>query len=166
MGVIRRVRRDQAFEAAFPGLYHRAHAVATRIVGDADSAEDVAAEALARTYVQWGKVRDLPYLEAWVLRVAANVALDVVRRRKPAVASRSGVDPAEQVVDRLFVTGELRRLSKRQQEVVVLRYVADMPEADVASCLGVGVETVKEHAARAMRALRAGVEKEAGRAVV
>jgi RNA polymerase sigma-70 factor (ECF subfamily) len=163
---IRGVRRDEAFEAAFPSLYHRALAVATRVVGDPDSAEDVAAEALARTYVQWGRVRELPYLEAWVLRVTANVALDAVRRRKPALAPAPGVDPAEQVVDRLFVTGQLQRLSKRQQEVVVLRYVADLPEAEVASSLGVGVETVKEHAARAMRALRAGVEKEAGRAVV
>jgi len=164
------VKRDESFEREFAGLYHRALSVASRIVGPGDPAEDVAAEALARTYVRWSKVRDLPYLEAWVLRVATNVALDVVRRRKaePVVVAPSG-DMADAVVDRLFVAGEVRRLSKRQQEVVVLRYVADLSEAQVAGLLGLGVQTVKEHAQRAMRVLRAHEDyedKEVNRAAV
>jgi RNA polymerase sigma factor (sigma-70 family) len=161
------VKRDETFEAAFPGLYHRALAVASRIVGPGDPAEDVAAEALARTFVHWRRVRELPYLEGWVLRVAANVALDSVRRRRAPVAlTASGPDVADGVVDRMFVTAAVGALSRRQREVVVLRYVADLPEAEVAVLLGVGVETVKEHAQRAMRALRAGAEKEVGGAVV
>jgi RNA polymerase sigma factor (sigma-70 family) len=160
------VKRDESFEAQFAGLYHRALGVATRLVGPGDPAEDVAAEALARTYVHWAKVRELVYLEAWVLRVTANVALDVLRgRRAEPVAITVTADMADSVVDRVFLTGEVRRLSKRQREVLVLRYVADLTEAQVASVLGLGVETVKEHAQRAMRVLRAD-HKEVGDAVV
>lgn len=161
------LKRDESFEAQFSGLYRRALGVAGRIVGPGDPAEDVAAEALARTFVHWRKVRDLPHLEAWVLRVAANVALDSVRRRRAApVVVEVAVDVADGVVDRVDLAGAVRRLSTRQREVVVLRFVADLSEAEVASVLGVGVETVKEHTQRAMRALREQREKEVGNAVV
>lgn len=159
------MRRDESFERAFHGLYQRALGVAARVVGPGDPAEDVAAEALARTFVHWAKVRDLPYREAWVSRVAANVAVDVVRRqgRSAPTGATVSLDMADGVVDRLFMSGELRRLSKRQREVVVLRYLADLSEAEVATLLGLGVETVKEHARRAIAALR---DKEVGNAVV
>ena len=162
------MKRDDAFEAAFPGLYRRALAVAARIVGPGDAADDVAAEALARTFVNWRKVRDLPYLEAWVRRVAANVALDTVRKRRVPIAPEAlRADVADGVIDRMFVAGAIASLSRRQREVVVLRYVADLSEAEVASLLGVGIETVKEHARRAMTALRAGGdEQEVGNALV
>lgn len=159
------VKRDESFEQEFAGLYHRAMGVAARIVGPGDAAEDVAAEALARTFVRWGKVRELPYREAWVLRVAANVAIDSLRRNRPRPARAAGVqdDVADGVVDRLFVSGRMRQLSKRQREVVVLRYLADLSEAEVAALLGLGVETVKEHTQRAMRVLR---QEEVDNAVV
>ena len=49
----------------------------------------------------------------------------------------------------------LRRLSRRQREVVAMRYLADLPEAEVAAALGCSVGTVKQHASRGLAALRA-----------
>jgi DNA-directed RNA polymerase specialized sigma24 family protein len=49
----------------------------------------------------------------------------------------------------------LRGLSRRQREVVALRYLADLPETDVARALGCSVGTVKQHASRGLAALRA-----------
>ena len=48
----------------------------------------------------------------------------------------------------------LRSLSRRQREVVALRYLADLPEADVARALGCSIGTVKQHASRGLAALR------------
>ena len=48
----------------------------------------------------------------------------------------------------------LGRLSRRQREVLVLRFLADLPEADVAQALGCSVGSVKQHAARGLAALR------------
>jgi len=48
--------------------------IAYRITGSRMEAEDVAAEALARAYASWARIVRLDYRDAWVMRVAANVA--------------------------------------------------------------------------------------------
>ena len=68
------------FEDAFEGLYRLAYRVAFRLIGHRGEAEDVAAEALARTYVRWSRVGAYP--EAWVSRVSTNLALDAWRKER------------------------------------------------------------------------------------
>src|SRR5688572_3065942 len=82
MGVTPGVRRDESFEEAFDLLFPRARRLAYRMLGDAAAAEDVAAEALARAYANWGKLRDLAHRDGWVLRVATNLAVDSTRKRR------------------------------------------------------------------------------------
>ena len=48
----------------------------------------------------------------------------------------------------------LHTLPRRQQEVLILRYYADMSEHDIAATLGISRGAVKTHAHRAMTALR------------
>ncbi len=147
---------DDGFEEAFDALFAAARRIAMRLVGDGAEADDVAAEALARAYARWPKVRDLDYRDAWVMRVTANVALDVLRRaRRPLpLPAVSDFDPADAAVTRIALAQALRRLPRRQRDVVVLRYLADLSEADVAESLGVSAGTVKQHAHRAVDALR------------
>ncbi|MBV9041360.1 MAG: hypothetical protein JOZ68_10160, partial [Acidimicrobiia bacterium] len=71
------------FDECFRALYPRARSVAYRILGSRPAAEDAAAEAFTRALVAWRRVRSLPYRDAWILRVSANVAIDVRRRRSP-----------------------------------------------------------------------------------
>ena len=80
------------FEAAFAELMLAAFRVAVRILGNVAEAEDVAAEALARALRSWDRVGALPYRKAWVVRVASNLAIDRIRRRRPALAEAE--DPA------------------------------------------------------------------------
>ena len=147
---------DDGFEAAFDALFASARQIARRLVGDGPAADDVAAEALARACARWPKVRDLEYRDAWVMRVAANVALDSLRRSRqplpPPVADPA--DPADAAVTRIALAQALRHLPRRQRDVVVLRYLADLSEADVAESLGVSAGSVKQHAHRAVDALR------------
>lgn len=147
---------DDDFEAAFDALFAAARRIAVRLVGNGAEADDAAAEALARAYARWSKVRDLDYRDAWVMRVTANVALDVLRRsRQPLpAASADTIDPADAAVTRLALAQALRRLPRRQRDVVVLRYLADLSEATVAESLGVSAGSVKQHAHRAIDALR------------
>jgi RNA polymerase sigma-70 factor (sigma-E family) len=147
---------DDGFEEAFDALFAAARRIAMRLVGNGAEADDVAAEALARAYARWPKVRDLDYRDAWVMRVTANVALDVLRRaRRPLpLPTVSDFDPADAAITRIALAQALRRLPRRQRDVVVLRYLADLSEADVAESLGVSAGTVKQHAHRAVDALR------------
>ena len=151
-----RLSGDDDFEAAFDALFSAARRIAVRLVGAGPEADDVAAEALARAYARWSKIRDLDYRDAWVMRVTANVALDALRRSRrplpPPIADET--DPADAAVTRLALAQALRRLPRRQRDVVVLRYLADLSEADVAESLGVSAGSVKQHAHRAVDALR------------
>lgn len=152
------------FGDSFDRLAAVAHRVAFRLLGDRAEAEEVAQEALVRAYQRWRRIA--PYAEAWVARVAANLALDQHRRRarqrRHDVQVRAGADapdPAGGLVDRLDLVEGLRRLPRRQREVVTLRYLADVPEAEVARLLGCTTGTVKTHAHRGLAALRLGLEE-------
>ena len=68
---------DLGFEEPFDELYARAYGVGYQLLGRRSEAEDVAQETLARAFVHWRKVRG--YAEAWVVRVAGNLAIDTWR---------------------------------------------------------------------------------------
>src|SRR2546423_10905792 len=114
--------------------YHVAYCV----LGDREAAEDAAQEALARTYVHWSRASG--NAEGWVARVAANQAIATLRRRRRKLAFvPSRTESPEASADRLALQAGLRSLSRRQREVVVLRYLADIPEVEVAAeegCIG------------------------------
>jgi RNA polymerase sigma-70 factor (sigma-E family) len=141
------------FEDEFDRLFGRAFTVARRLTGDAAAAEDVAAEALIRTYVHWSRVRRFEYPDAWVARVATNLALKSMRRgAMPALAVAA--DPSEETTLRLALVEALAHLPRRQREAVALRYLADLSIDEVARTLGVSAGTVKQSVHRALRTLR------------
>ena len=147
---------DLLFEEAFEDLYVRAYGVAYQLLGRRSEAEDVAQETLARAFVHWRKVRS--YAEAWVVRVAGNLAIDVWRRLQRvdtdvATERRAETAPGPDG-HRVDLHRALDGLSRRQREVIVLRFLADLPEADVAKALGCSVGSVKQHASRGLASLR------------
>lgn len=146
--------RDPDFEALFESTFPMAQRVAYRIVGDAFVAEDLAAEAFVRLYARWGRLRGEPGRVGWVLRVTANLAIDTVRRKRPVPEAGFAADMEETVVLRSALAAALSALPARQRAVVVLRYLADQSEDDVARLLGISAGTVKAHAHRATQRLR------------
>ena len=147
--------RDESFDFAFTTLFPRAFRLTYRLLGDRAAAEDAAAEALARAYADWKRVAELPYREAWVLRVASNVALDQIRRRKLSPGLPAAVtDDEDAHALRVALWAALRALPHRQREIVVLRYVAGLTEGEVAQLLGLSLGTVKTHVTRGRAALR------------
>jgi RNA polymerase sigma-70 factor (sigma-E family) len=151
---VARPRQDDGFEAAFDRLFPRAERLARRIVGEDAAAEDIAAEALARLCLRWSRLRDADYLDGWVLRVSANLAIDATRRRSPAVALAALPAADDAVALRLALVAALRHLSRRQREVIALRYLSDLSEAEVAAALGISQGSVKTHTSRGLAALR------------
>lgn len=141
----------QFFEALFP----RACSVARRITGDAAAAEDIAAESFTRAYVRWRRLSRDPRRNAWLIRVATNLAIDYTRRKPLPRRTAEPTNPSDDaVVVRLALVGALVRLSRREREIVTLRYLADLTEADVASALGLSEGSVKTYARRGLAHLR------------
>jgi len=151
---------DRDFEEFFDGVWPRARAMGVRMGLGREEAEDVALDGLAAAYDRWGRVRDLAYRDAWVFKVTANLALRrLKKRRRPVLApvawASSSSSPEDEVTSRLALQGVVAGLPRRQRQVLALRYLADLPEEDVARVLGINIGSVKQHASRGRAALRA-----------
>jgi RNA polymerase sigma-70 factor (sigma-E family) len=148
-------RETSSFEDRFADLAALSYKVGYRLTGDRGVAEDLCQEALARAYASWRRVAG--YDEAWVARVTTNLAIGRWRRDRRLTEGqpvlRAVTDPVDPAV-RLELVAALRALPRRQREVVTLRYLADLPEAEVAAALGCSAGTVKQHAHRGLAALR------------
>jgi len=146
---------ERFFRAQLPGLV----SLCRRVTGSQASAEDVAAEALARCYASWPRVGVMDNSAGWVTRVALNLIIDGHRRQARAPRVRLGPpapvdDPAEVVGSTQGLVTLLGALPRRQREAVALRYLADLSEQQVATAMGLSVGTVKSHLHKAMAKLR------------
>jgi len=145
----------EGFDEFFVRILPRTIRVARRLTGDPWIAEDVAVEALARAHARWARVEPLAWRDAWVLKVASREALHHVRLRPPMPARGQERNESDDAVLRIALVAALIRLPRRQRESIVLRYLCDLSEADVALSLGVSVGTVKTHLHRALTSLHA-----------
>lgn len=148
---------DRSFDGRFVALASIAYRVGYRLLGDRSAAEEVAQETLARAFVRWSSVSR--HDEPWVARVATNLAIGRWRRHQATVSleDKHGAASASfdaHVLERLGLLEALSRLPRRQREVLTLRYLADMPECEVAAAMHTSVGTVKQHTHRALRRLR------------
>jgi RNA polymerase sigma-70 factor (sigma-E family) len=129
------------------------------ICGDWDQAEELAQEAMARTYMVWPRVRGYDRPAAYARKVLLNRHRSLLRRAvveaRHLVASRSE-DRQEPDFggDDLVLWQALQRLSARQRTAIVLRYYLDLPEAEVARLLRVPLGTVKSLVHRGLARLR------------
>ncbi|MEQ4205030.1 SigE family RNA polymerase sigma factor [Actinopolymorpha sp. B17G11] len=136
------------------------------LTGDQHLAEDLVQNALAKLAARWHKVNEP---EAYVRRAIYHDQVSRWRRRARiredpsatpwagnagAVHDPAARDPAEQVGPRLDVLQALRKLAPRQRAVLVLRFLEDLPEREVAAVLGCSVGTVRSQTSRALARLR------------
>jgi RNA polymerase sigma factor (sigma-70 family) len=142
------------YDDNFDALAAIAYRVAYRMVGSREDARDIAQETMARAFVHWRRASKYP--EAWVSRVASNIGIDQLRRRGRLRHDESPIatNPDSLALERMELVRVLAALPRRQREVVVMRYLADRPESDVARELGCSPGTVKQHASRGLAALR------------
>lgn len=152
---------DEAFAEVFRAHAPGALGVAYLLCGDRTRAEDAVSEAFARVYAQWrrGHVDDLgAYLHRAVVNQARNGWRS--RMREGRALQRHAHHPPgrgegiEETVERDRFRRVLLRLPERQRAAVVLRYYADLSEADTAAVLGCAVGTVKSQVSRGLSRLR------------
>jgi RNA polymerase sigma-70 factor (sigma-E family) len=133
------------------------------VTGSQELAEDQVAEAFARAWTSWRKIRRHPAPRAWIVRTAVNAGASWWRRRRLDMPLAGHDMPAPGDVDldsglgggldaRLLMA--LSRLPARQREVIALRIILDMDTAAIARQLGIEAGTVRMHLSRAVTALR------------
>lgn len=152
--------RAEDFAVFVASRQRRLQRTAWLLTGDWAAAEDLVQTALARTWRHWDRVAAADDPDAYVRRVLMNSFTSAWRRRWRGevptrdLPDRPGGDVADEVVLRLSVQSALARLPRRQRAVVVLRYVEDLSEAQVAQVLGCAVGTVKSSGSKALARLR------------
>ena len=145
------------FEEFYGGAVGRLLGQLVLVTGDLHEAEEVVQEAFARAFIHWSRLRDYEAPEAWVRRVAMNLAAERARRlrRRTRAILRAGPSPHEpQVsVEAIALLAALRTLPIRQRQALVLHHLVGMPVEDVARTLSLPSGTVKSTLARGRRAL-------------
>ncbi len=125
--------------------------------GDADLAQDLAQEAVARACREWRKVRRLDAPGAWLHRVARNLAhshfrrVGVGRRAVERLGAPAAVDETD---DAVAVRVVVASLPERERDAVVLRYYLGYSVRETADALGCPEGTVKTLTHRAITRLR------------
>ena len=125
--------------------------------GDADLAQDLAQEAIARVCREWRKVRRLDAPGAWLHRVARNLAHSHFRRAGVGrrAAERLGAPAvAEQADDTVTTRVVVASLPERERDAVVFRYYLGYSVRETADALGCPEGTVKTLTHRAITRLR------------
>lgn len=154
---------DGDFVSLLAAELPRIQRIARLLVGDAEGAEDLVAEAIARTLPKWrtGRIDDGG---AYLRRVVVNLAGRRWRRRVLArerdhrasewSSQTHGVDTDASIAERDRTLRAVRALPPRRRAVVVLRFYDDLSEAQIAAVLGINVGTVKSQLSRALEQLR------------
>ena len=130
------------------------------LTGDRTEAEDLAQEAMARTFERWDRVREMESPEGYVYRTALN--LHRKRLRRESVLSRLRLwerprssDPAEEVEPRQEVLRLLSTLSREQREALVLTHWLGFTAEEAGRVLGIDAASVRGRVHRARTAIRA-----------
>jgi RNA polymerase sigma-70 factor (ECF subfamily) len=153
------VADTEGFEEFYTATVGRLLGQLFPVTGDLHEAEEIVQEAYARASTRWGRLRDYDVPEAWVRRVAMNLAADRGRRlqRQARALLRSGppatVPPAS--VEAIALAEALQTLPVRQRQAIVLHHLVDLPVDEVAAILGARAGTIKSWLARGRRSLAA-----------
>ncbi|GAA4888133.1 SigE family RNA polymerase sigma factor [Tessaracoccus lubricantis] len=144
--------------------------IARALTGNPHAADDLVQTALEKAYRAWHRVhRTAPDAQfAYVRRILVNSSYDSWRRKvrlqnligrrvEPEDRAAQGPGPEDQAVSARTVDALLAPLTPRERQVLVLRCLADLSEADTARELGLAVGTIKSTTARALNKLRATV---------
>ncbi|MFC4906541.1 MULTISPECIES: SigE family RNA polymerase sigma factor [Actinomadura] len=153
---------DQAVTALYSANYRSLVRLAAMLVRDAGTAEEVVQDAFVAMHGGWRRLRDPDKALSYLRQAVVNRSRSVLRHR--AVVEKyapKGLPDAPSAeagaigeLERSAVVDALHRLPARQREALVLRYYADLSEAEIAATMGISKGAVKSHTARGMAALR------------
>ncbi|WP_406052744.1 SigE family RNA polymerase sigma factor [Streptomyces virginiae] len=152
--------------ATYQAHYRSLLGLAALLLDDTASCEDVVQEAFIRVHSARNRVRDREKTLAYLRQTVVNLSRSALRRRilglkllsKPMPDMASAEEGAYDQLERDDLIKAMRGLQRRQREVLVLRYFADMTESQVAETLGISLGSVKAYGSRGIAALRVAME--------
>ncbi len=159
---------DRAVTELYSLHYRALVRLAALLVRDTGTAEEVVQDAFVNMHDAWQRLRDAENALAYLRQAVVNRSKSVLRHRtvvdrnlqKAAPDMPSAEHGALVLLERHAVVAALRDLPDRQREAIVLRYYADLTEAEIAATMGISRGAVKSHTSRGMLALRSALERD------
>jgi len=140
------------FESFFRAHEARLSAYLWRMTGDQQSASELCQETFLRAWQRYDTIRAYDQPDAWLFRVATNLALQLARRRKAPVGAAAPLeeafepsmsDPAWRLAERDLVRETLLELPARARALLILREVSGFSAEEAAQALGMSLAAVK-----------------------
>ena len=165
-------RADLAVMELYAQHYRALVRLAAMLVRDMPTAEEVVQDAFVAMHDGWHRLKDTEKALAYLRQAVVNKSRSVLRHRMVVEKNLQDAPPdmpsaehgAFVLLERSAVIAALRELPGRQREAIVLRYYADLSEAEIAAAMRISRGAVKSHTARGMAALRVALEQELWRA--
>ena len=163
----RELDADQAVAQLYSMHYRALVRLSTMLVRDTATAEEVVQDAFVAMHGAWRRLGDPGQALAYLRQAVVNRSRSVLRHGvavgnnpqslppDPASAEHGALD----LLRSDAAVAALRDLPDRQREAILLRYCADLSEAEVAATLGISRGAVKSHTARGMAAIRDAFER-------
>jgi RNA polymerase sigma-70 factor (sigma-E family) len=160
---------DRAVTELYSTHYRSLVRLAALLVRDIATAEEVVQDSFVAMHGGWRRLRDSEKALSYLRQSVVNRSRSVLRHRvvvdrnapKPPPDMPSAEHGAIALLERSAVIAALRTLPARQREALVLRFYADMSEAQIADTMRISKGAVKSHTARGMATLRTVLERDA-----
>ncbi|MEV1287771.1 sigma-70 family RNA polymerase sigma factor [Micromonospora sp. NPDC049679] len=148
---------DGVLGEVYSGSFRRLVVQLYAVTGDLGEAQEAVQEAFVRAAARPRLFAALDNHEAWLRRVALNVARSRYRRHRllRGLLHRIGPPPVvpETSAEHVALMQAMRQLPRSQRDTLALHYLADLPVNEVAEALGVSAGTVKSRLSRGRQAL-------------
>ena len=152
--MVRREQREREFTEFYASSATALRRTAYVVVRDWHVAEDLTQQAMAKLYVAWPRVRAETRM-AYARRAVVNECLSHLRRHRPETPTDVLPEHSNVAPDSVHDLGSaLAALPDRQRAIVALRFLDDLPVAEVGRLLGIADGTVKSQTNRALETLR------------
>ncbi|OZU87497.1 RNA polymerase sigma factor SigW [Virgibacillus indicus] len=165
---------QSAYEDVVSFFQNKIYQHCFRMLGNAHEAEDIAQEAFIRAYVNIHSFDDKRKFSTWLYRIATNLTIDRIRKRKPdyyldaEVKGTDGLDMYSQLAskDRLpgeevesielqrYIHQEISGLPPKYRSIIMLRYLEEFSLQEISDILDIPLGTVKTRIHRGREALR------------
>jgi RNA polymerase sigma-70 factor (sigma-E family) len=158
---------DEAITQIYTAHYRSLVRLSALLVRDVQMSEEIVQESFIAMHGSWRRLRDPDRALAYLRQAVVNRSRSALRHRKvtekhaprPMPDAASAEDGALGALEHQAVLAALRQLPQRQREVLVLRYYADLSEAEIADAIGVSRGAVKSHASRGLASVRTTLEQ-------
>lgn len=167
----------QAFEELVLGYQSKVYALTFRYMGNEEDAYDMFQETFIKAYRSLPTFKGQSSFGTWIYRIASNVCLDELRRRKRRIPTLSLDEPATTLdgneleveiadtsysIDILYEQKELSssiqevldQMKKEHKTAIILRDILDLSYEEMAKVMGCSMGTVKSRLSRARNILK------------